>query len=369
MSLPIPVIDKKKSKYILITHCDSYLGRILAIHLAEEISKHDKKKHWFVRAMCKEKTKFRKEFEKRGIEVKEVDYESQKMITEAMEGRIKTMIFNPLTDEDRLVAEAINVLDVARKKKIGYVVMVSLQLDQYGKWVVFRISFIQQYLYFWTKMIESKAMMGMPIAQTDNLETVHVKDICNCVAQAALTKKSMVWDAHVYLEKRVYDLKSVPSFTLHNITKSLLDSLKEDGGKVPDVHSVVLTEEQMRNYLQLVARGTKSKELTHLLDSASINLPPAAKPGLVQNTVYGLTRLLFTQTREEDDPNWCPYPDDLTPFRIQLIMSHFQLARNPQWMPVVGSPTDIRDITGRDPIAISKFFMNNRRRFRGNNLI
>lgn len=70
MSLPIPVIDKKKSKYILITHCDSYLGRILAIHLAEEISKHDKKKHWFVRAMCKEKTKFRKEFEKRGIEVK-----------------------------------------------------------------------------------------------------------------------------------------------------------------------------------------------------------------------------------------------------------------------------------------------------------
>lgn len=70
MSLPVPVIDKKKSKYILITHCDSYLGRILAIHLAEEISKHDKKKHWFVRAMCKEKTKFRKEFEKRGIEVK-----------------------------------------------------------------------------------------------------------------------------------------------------------------------------------------------------------------------------------------------------------------------------------------------------------
>ena len=59
-----------------------------------------------------------------------MDYESQKMITEAMEGRIKTMIFNPLTDEDRLVAEAINVLDVARKKKIGYVVMVSLQVPK-----------------------------------------------------------------------------------------------------------------------------------------------------------------------------------------------------------------------------------------------
>jgi hypothetical protein len=52
------------------------------------------------------------------------------MITEAMEGHIKAMIFNPLTDEDRLVTEAINILDVARKKKIGYVVMVSLQVPK-----------------------------------------------------------------------------------------------------------------------------------------------------------------------------------------------------------------------------------------------
>lgn len=52
------------------------------------------------------------------------------MITVAMEGHIKTMIFNPLTDEDHLVMEAMNVLDVARKKKISYVVMVSLQVPK-----------------------------------------------------------------------------------------------------------------------------------------------------------------------------------------------------------------------------------------------
>jgi hypothetical protein len=70
MSFSEPNASTKKIKYILVTHGDSYLGHILAIHLAEEIFKHDRKEHWFVRVLCKEGTMFRREFEKRGINVK-----------------------------------------------------------------------------------------------------------------------------------------------------------------------------------------------------------------------------------------------------------------------------------------------------------
>lgn len=70
MSTSEPNASTKKIKYILVTHGDSYLGYILAIHLAEEIFKHDGKEHWFVRVLCKEGTPFRREFEKRGIDVK-----------------------------------------------------------------------------------------------------------------------------------------------------------------------------------------------------------------------------------------------------------------------------------------------------------
>ena len=69
-SVETPNIEKKKPKYILITHGDSYLGHALAIYLTEQIYKHDTKKHWFVRVICKEKSQYKEEYEKRKIDVK-----------------------------------------------------------------------------------------------------------------------------------------------------------------------------------------------------------------------------------------------------------------------------------------------------------
>lgn len=69
-SIETPNIEKKKPKYIIITHGDSYLGHALAIYLTEQIYKHDTKNHWFVRVICKEKTQYKEEYEKRKIDVK-----------------------------------------------------------------------------------------------------------------------------------------------------------------------------------------------------------------------------------------------------------------------------------------------------------
>ncbi|CEG84421.1 hypothetical protein RMATCC62417_18225 [Rhizopus microsporus] len=390
-SVDTPIIEKKKPKYILITHGDSYLGHALAIYLTEQIYKHDTKRHWFVRVICKEKTQYKEEYEKRNIDVKEVDYESQPMIREAIKGHVKAMVFNPFTHNDRLIMKGLNVLEAAREEMIPFTIMISsfgvttarpdtgspmcqfLAIEQklkefntFGKWIIFRIPFIQQYLHFWSKMIEDRCILGMPISQTDSLETVHIKDICACVAQAALSKKTMVWGTK-YPQKRVYELRSAPSPTLYNMAKSLSESLKEDG-QAPEIHSAVVTEEQMEHYLKMLASGSSVTKMHRILGSMSLGACiDSYKPGLLYSVYHCVGRILFAAAlKEEDDPRWYPCSADvLTPFCIQLIMDHFKTARNPEWSPVVDNPTDIRDLTGNDPVPVSRFFMNNRRQFRG----
>lgn len=61
----------KKKKYILITNGESYLGRILAMFITDELTRREgqlKKKHWCVRVLCEDKQNL-KDLEKRGIEV------------------------------------------------------------------------------------------------------------------------------------------------------------------------------------------------------------------------------------------------------------------------------------------------------------
>lgn len=238
-------------------------------------------------------------------------------------------------------------------------------LEEYGKWIIFRIPFIQQYLYFWSKMVQSKAAMGMPISQTDLLETVHVKDICNCVTQVALTKKSMVWEVG-YVKKRVYDLRSTPAFTFQTMTKSLSDALKEKDGKRSEIHPVVITEEQMDAHLKELSKDVCGQGMADLLKSVSMEqFLDAANPSLIRNMTSNIGKLFFGTCRaEKDSPRWYPRPNEvLTPFCIRLITDLFKISRNPEWNPVVGDPNDIRDITGSVPISISSFFMNNYHQF------
>lgn len=51
------------------------------------------------------------------------------MIHEAMSGYIKTMIFNPFVEDKRLSMQGMNVLDVARNKRIKYTLMISSQVS------------------------------------------------------------------------------------------------------------------------------------------------------------------------------------------------------------------------------------------------
>lgn len=63
-------IASKKTKYILLTNGDSYVGRTLAIYIADQLMKREGqlKKYWRLRVLCEDKNTI-KDLEKRGIEV------------------------------------------------------------------------------------------------------------------------------------------------------------------------------------------------------------------------------------------------------------------------------------------------------------
>lgn len=74
--------SSKKPKYILITNGDSYVGHTIAMCIAEELSRKEgqlKKRHWRVRVLRHNK-KNCEDLEKRGIEVKVINFYSNKLL-------------------------------------------------------------------------------------------------------------------------------------------------------------------------------------------------------------------------------------------------------------------------------------------------
>lgn len=269
---------------------------------------------------------------------------------------------------------------------------------KYGSWVVYRIPFIQQYMYFWTHMLENKNMLGMPISEGDMLMTVNIKDIHECVAIASLSKKSMVWTyreperqlkASTILPggsdgdtssssddsnqqpvaiKRVYELVSEP-LSLAMMADAMSRALREAGGSF-SVDAAVLTDGQLETYLKLVAKTKQSgaasiqaDEWARILDAAK-SLQPSSYQQDISQLLESRSSLATTKHHDhQDSPDVYPCPaGTLTPFCIQLILNHFKVARNTTMPPMVPS-NDIRDIIGRSPIPIDVFFMLNRKLF------
>ncbi|KAI9472049.1 MAG: hypothetical protein EXX96DRAFT_345094 [Benjaminiella poitrasii] len=391
----------KKNKYILITNGDSYIGRNMAIHIADELAKHEgqmKKSHWRVRLLCENKHKL-EYLEKRGIDVKQVDYESPHMLREQMQDHIKTMIFNPFAKNDgRMVVCAKNLIDAAVHEKVKRVIMLSsLGCDymsendtespmrqfkqaedyfrncfQYGYWLIFRIPLMQQFMYFWRNMIESKNKLGMPLPKDCTLMTVNVRDVLECISVACLSKKSSVWSAYSNQEddtsssddlfelpnpaksrgkladaprasgmKKMFMLKSMQPMSLKMIAESLMHALQEEGSNLK-IDTMVMKDDELRSYLKFVSEDSVGGHSDSPLSEADVSK---------------------SKSHHEDHPAWNPVPKwDLMPFQVELMLDHFKMARFSD-MPIL-LEDDIRDILGREPIELREFFMMNRRQFR-----
>ncbi|KAI8080956.1 hypothetical protein BDF21DRAFT_338792 [Thamnidium elegans] len=338
-------ITSKKTKYILLTNGDSYAGRTLAIYIADQLMKREGqlKKHWRLR---------------------EVDYESQSMLREQMKINIKALIFNPFTSTGRLIHRGKNLIDAAIHEKVKRILMLSMQ---YGAWVVFRIPLIQQFMHFWSSMIENKSVIGLPMSESDYLLTVNIMDVCECVCQAALSNKCSVWaNQHESIGSGIYELTCAVPASPYLFSKALSEAVRKDGFDT-DVEATVITDEQLENYLKFVSEGKKKETESFLSvvfqDKGLKRRKTSSESGLLKSF-----QSLFSDdkakssTYEQDDPNWYPAPKYLNPFCIELILDHFRNTRSPD-MPNMPS-SDVFDITGRAPIEISEFFMENRRQFR-----
>lgn len=351
------------------------------------------------------------------------------MLRQQMKINIKALIFNPFTPNERLIHRGKNLIDAAIHEKVKRILMLSMQVYmyiffkkksllilyyrmgcssnqdedspmgkfsqvegylrdryKYGAWVVFRIPLIQQFMHFWASMIENKSTIGLSMSESDYLLTVNIMDVCECVCQAALSKKCSVWanqqDASGSSDddeeetaadvvaraaiKRVYELTCATPAGLYLISKALSDAVRKDGFDV-DIEATIITDEQLESYLKFVS-GEKKKELETLLSTVYKDKENKLKKASSESgSLLKSFKAFFIDdkakvTYDQDDPNWYPAPKVLNPFCIDLILNHFRNARSPD-VPNMPS-SDICDITGRAPIEISEFFMENRRQFR-----
>ncbi|KAI7898239.1 uncharacterized protein BX663DRAFT_490236 [Cokeromyces recurvatus] len=389
----------KKHKYILITNGESYVGRTMAIHIADELEHREgklKKSHWRVRVLCENKHKM-DYLEKRGIDVKEVDYESEHMLREQMKDHIKIMIFNPFCTKDgRMAMYGKNLIDAAMHEKVKRAIMISSfgcemaednespmgqfkqaenhfrKCFEYGYWLIFRIPFIQQYMYFWKSMIENKSRLGMPMSKHSLLTMVNIKDVLECVSIACLSKKSAVWSAyansgnesdnsssddliklnkpsskqlqtggsHSTGMKKLFMLHSMQPMSLKMIAESLMKALKHDDSGL-DIDTIEMEYHELESYLKYIAEN---------MDHCSTN--PSSFDLASKH-----------KSNHEDHLAWHPMPkEDLKHFQIKLIIDHFKMAHCSDVVAPLNN--DVRDILGRDPIELRDFFMLNRRQFR-----
>ncbi|KAI8971961.1 hypothetical protein BDF20DRAFT_948594 [Mycotypha africana] len=422
-----PQIESKDKKYILITCGDSYVGQTAAMYITDQLDRREgqlKKKHYRVKVLCANKHHL-SHLEKRGIEVKEVQYDSIHMLRNEMKHHIKTMIFIPPVTSDRVMEYGKNIIDCAVTEKVKRVIMVSAmgvecfqdketpigqlrhledytrQQYRYSYYIIFRLPFIQQFMYFWTRMMESRGMVGMPIDHSTYLTTVNIKDVCSCLAQASLSKKSMVWSTQRPLDssdttaraeeyndegpdnnnpstrmRRIYELRSNQQMNFNMIAEALNFALREAGSNLK-AEPVVVSEDQLEQYLMSIAKKEGSGVLDSLDAIFPINMINKVKQKHVEvgagiNQVLLDAKNIFHSTQQgsqalsgdfQDNPEFYPRPSMvLTHAYIKLILNHFRSARNMK--PPIAPCNDVRNITGREPIPLTDFFMSNRQQFR-----
>jgi hypothetical protein len=262
-------------------------------------------------------------------------------------------------------------------------------------------------------MIEHKSVIGMPMQKMTMLYTVNMNDVCACLAQASLSKRAMVWgpssassvggdgfvpaydtsssDSSNELNeqginstksakafKRVYELICTQPMNIGMIAESLTKALRETGFTA-DIEPAKIEDEQLESYLKFIAEQGKKdfKKLDPFLDAISPYAKLRDVGSLQQDTGVAFSsfscvfKSLFSGTEASNDSHdqpsdpkcLLPCPADvLTPFGIQLVLDHFRRARLLQ-EPILPN-NDIRDVSGREPIELSDFFMRNRRQFR-----
>ncbi|KAF7722418.1 hypothetical protein EC973_003157 [Apophysomyces ossiformis] len=339
------------NKFILVSNGDSYVGYVLARHLVEELNRCriSIKKHWRIRVLCVNRRKL-KGLERMGADIQQVDYDSEAIIRKQLH-HVKYLVFVPNMGDHR-VSQGINILDCAAHHKVrnfsigvgdAFKENVSfghyLQLEKYVRekfayyrWCIFRLGFLHQYFYYWSQMIESSGVIGMPLSEGDIFATVDVQDVCDCVATLLFSpkKQSNPDDDEIGIPeralKRIYQLTGPRNYSCAEMVKLLNKSLEDgEGANVSFDH---ISLEKMKAYFEsiMVLKGKENPQ------------QGLYKPGLLP------------------DPHHY-----LNASAIDLFLDFMAVVR---CRPQTDITNDVRDLSGKDPTDLRTFFRKNNKHFR-----
>ncbi|KAI9244007.1 hypothetical protein BDA99DRAFT_544178 [Phascolomyces articulosus] len=351
-----PQKSHHKEKFVLVSCCDSYVGHALAHYLAQELATRPGKlkKKWRVRALC-ENLQGKEDLLQAGVDVQQIQYHDNMMLRSQMKG-VRSIIIT-LDPSEQRATNAINIMDAASTENIKSTQMVSIMgcelaeeqleprlhqyyvLEQslrekfaYGRWCVFRASFINQGFYFWNDMIERNGKIGMPLSEGTPFTTISIQDVCDAIATVILSSSSKSQDHETddddddditdpSLVKRVYELTGSCPYTGQDVAMKLNEAL---GGQEGEIQYAEISEEELREYL-------RNKKLTRPTQADPPGLVP--DPHCYLSQVFIDTMIDCFKTMERTNVG-------------QKVTNH------------------VRDLTGKEPVDLGQFFVENRHQFR-----
>lgn len=224
----------------------------------------------------------------------------------------------------------------------------------------------QQCLYFWSRMVEERGMLAMPLPSEVAVQSVHMHDLCDAVATLILSPrkqnnslKRQFQDEEYDSEsgdgegevdipeqslKRIYELTSACPYTGRDMARKLAEALDthEDGIQYNEISS-----EELKQYLEQAAREEEQPEKSWLERATQLVTGDPAQPDLIGHP---------------DRPALRPRPRRyLTPAFIEFLIDWFDTAKR---VPLDKTTNDLRDLTGREPIDLAQFFVDNSKEFR-----
>ncbi|ORY94746.1 hypothetical protein BCR43DRAFT_550892 [Syncephalastrum racemosum] len=374
-----------KQHYVLVTNGDSYAGHSLAYHLAQELYNRpgQLKKHWRVRVICSRRENCR-DLEGLNAEVIEMPDVAGPQLDMCMK-HVKFMALVPNMTERRLqIAE--EMMQAAQKHGIKRILLVSSlaapyaerqgsplseykRIEElirekfaYGRWCIFRIPFTQQTLYYWSHMVEERGMLAMPLPSEVALQTVHMHDLCDAVATLILSPRKqenpLKRPSHHDNEeddgegevdipeqslKRIYELTSACPYTGRDMARKLAEAL---GAQEEDIQYAEISCEELKEYLEQAAREEDQPRKSWLARATELVISDSTQPDLIGHP---------------DRPALRPRPRRyLTPVFIEFLMDWFDTAKR---VPLDKTTDDLRELTGREPIDLAQFFVDNSKEF------
>ncbi|CAO3651461.1 hypothetical protein BJ944DRAFT_271058 [Cunninghamella echinulata] len=249
---------------LLITEADQYLGYSIASHLARYTFLRNK-----IRLLCKNK-KACINFEKKGMDVRMVDYTHPHHLSLAMRG-VDYMILAVGHDNNRVqiskhlcqMAVQSGVKSIILLSHVGAVSHLHESLKQYAEieeavintdcqWTILRPDWIHQNFHLWASFVEKNRYLPLPISEEVEFCPIDITDICKVIEHLIVNHHHENTDGQKEFKQQLEDYHVGQIYTL-------------TGSQIVQPKSLVQMLSQATGYTKLEYKWTRPMDLAYYL--------------------------------------------------------------------------------------------------------